>query len=219
MHLLYQSRRLEIWLLGTCCLLGPQGHVQERSENFRFSGVTSMQVSMGWFIADCHQEISRTLIHLLVTYAYAVDRDIQTYAEHSYLFDLCLQNVSCHMPSSLSLQNGPHIAVLSSIITGLRRAALYGQILVGVYHRKSFLALHSNICWRVIWFRIDESPCFPTDLLQQKKSMLKPSISLKRTIRSTRLFPVGMEISLHIRARLWGRLLSVLHNFGEKRSS
>jgi hypothetical protein len=44
---LYQSRRVQIWLLGTCCLLGPQGHVQERSENFRFSGVTSMQVSMG----------------------------------------------------------------------------------------------------------------------------------------------------------------------------
>jgi hypothetical protein len=32
MHPLYQSRRLQIWLLGTCWLLGPQGHVQERSE-------------------------------------------------------------------------------------------------------------------------------------------------------------------------------------------
>ncbi len=74
MHPLYQSRRLQIWLLGTCYLLGPQGYVQERSENFRFSRVTSMQVSMGWFIADCHQEISWTLIHLLVTYSYAVDK-------------------------------------------------------------------------------------------------------------------------------------------------
>ncbi len=170
MHPLYQSRRLQIWLLGTCFLLGPQGHVQERSENFRFSGVTSMQVSMRWFIAHCHQEISRALIHLLVTHAYAVDKDIQTYAKHLSLFDLCLQNVSCHMPSSLPLQK-PHVAVLSSIVTGSRRAALYGQIWVGVYHRKSFQALHSNICWRVIWFRIDESQCFPTDLLQQKKPM------------------------------------------------
>jgi hypothetical protein len=186
---------------------------------YRFSGVTSMQVSMDWFIADCHQEISRTLIHLLVTYAYAVDQDIQTYAEHSYLFDLWLQNVSCHMPSSLSVQKGPHVAVLSIIITGLRRAALYGQILVGVYHRKSFQALHSNICWRVFWFRIDESPCFPTDLLQQKKPMLKPWILLKRTIRSTCVLLVGMEISLRIRARLWGCLPPVLHHFGQKRSS
>jgi hypothetical protein len=47
MHPLYESRTLQIWLLGTCFLLGPQGHVQEGSENFRFSGVTSMQVSMG----------------------------------------------------------------------------------------------------------------------------------------------------------------------------
>ncbi len=66
MRPVYQSRRLQIWLLGTCCLLGPQRHVQERPENLKFSGVTNMQVSMGWFIADCHQEISRTLIHLLV---------------------------------------------------------------------------------------------------------------------------------------------------------
>jgi hypothetical protein len=175
----YQSTRLQIWLLGTCCLLGPQGHVQERSENFRFSGATSMQVSTGWFIADCHQEISRTLIHLLVTHAYAVEKGIQTYAKHSSLFDLCLQNVSCHMPSSLPLQKSPHAAVLSSMVTGFWRAALYGQILVGVYHRKSFQALHSNICWRVIWFQIDDSQCFPTDLLQQKKSMLKPWILLK----------------------------------------
>jgi hypothetical protein len=35
----------------------------------------------------------------------------------------------------------PHVAVLSSIVTGFRSAALYGQILVEVYHRKSFQAL------------------------------------------------------------------------------
>jgi hypothetical protein len=179
MHPLYQSRRLQIWLLGTCSLLGPQRHVQERPENFRFSGVTNMQVSMGWFIADCHQEISRTLIHLLVTHAYPVDKDIQTYAKHSSLFDLCLQNVSFHMPSSLPLQKSPHVAVLSSIVTGFRRAALYGQIWVGVYHRKSFQALHSNICWRVIWFRIDESECFPTDLLQQKSQCWSLNLAKK----------------------------------------
>ncbi len=167
-HPLYQSRRLQIWLLGTCCLFGPQTHIQERSENFRFSGVTSMQVSMGWFIADSHEEISRTLIHLLVTHAYVVDKDIQTYAKYSSLFDMCLQNVSFHILSSLALQKSAHVAVLSSIVTGFRRAALYGQIWVGVYHRKSFQALHTNICWRVIWFRLDESQCFPPDLLQQK---------------------------------------------------
>jgi hypothetical protein len=178
-----------------------------------------MQVCMGWFIEDCHQEISRTLIHLLVTHAHGVDKDIQTYAKHSSLFDLCLQNVSCHMPSSLPLHKSPHVAVLSSIVTGFRRAELYGQILVGVYHRKSFQALDSNSCWRVIWFQRDESQCFPTDLLQQKKPMLKPWIFLKRTIRSTCVLLVGMEISLHIRARLWGCLLPVLHNFGQTRSS
>jgi hypothetical protein len=91
--------------------------------------------------------------------------------------------------------------------------------LVGVYHRKSFQALHSNICWRVILFPIDESQCFPADLLQQKKPMLKPWILLKRTIRITCVLLLGMEIRLHIRARLLGCLLPVLHNFGRKRSS
>jgi hypothetical protein len=83
---------------------------------------------------------------MLVTHAYAVDKDIQTYAKYSSLFDLCLQNVSFHMPSSLPLQKSPHVAVLSSMVTGFRRAVPCGQIWVGVYHRKSFQDLHSNIC-------------------------------------------------------------------------
>jgi hypothetical protein len=83
---------------------------------------------------------------LLVTHAYAADKDIQIYATHSSLFDLCLQIVSCHMQDSLPLQKSRPVAVLSSMVAGFRRAALYGQIWVGVYHRKSFQALHSNIC-------------------------------------------------------------------------
>jgi hypothetical protein len=55
---------------------------------------------------------------LACTHAYPVDKDIQTYAKHSSLFDLCLQNVSFHMPSSLLVQKSPHLAVLSSIIIG-----------------------------------------------------------------------------------------------------
>jgi hypothetical protein len=43
------------------------------------------------------------------------------------------------MPSSLPLRK-PRVAVLSSMVTGSPRAALYGQILVGVYHRMSFQA-------------------------------------------------------------------------------
>jgi hypothetical protein len=53
---------------------------------------------------------------LLVIHAYAVDKDIQTYAKHSSLFDLCSQNVSCHMQDSLSLSKKVHMLQSSLVL-------------------------------------------------------------------------------------------------------